>query len=120
NVNWSTPIIWNYLIEHVLEQEWIKNQGMVYGTLIQNARVMDGLCSFLSICLENDWSLYVISHKTRDSVDGVGYDLHTPVLKWLEKNRFYGIGIDGSVKWIFSNQLGKERYSESTILDVGL
>jgi hypothetical protein len=101
NAGCNKITIREYLIENERKQDWIKIQGLVYGEYIRTAKVMDGFSSFSDLCYENGWKIYIISHKTRDSIVGEKFNLHTSALHWLEDNRIYGTGIRGSVKGVF-------------------
>ena len=109
NVVWDKKAIRKYLIENGLEQDWIKIQGLVYGKYIRNAKIMDGFSSFSDLCYEKGWKIYIISHKTRDSIIGEKFDLHASALHWLENNRIYGTGIRGAVEGVFFESTRSEK-----------
>jgi len=97
----SKTKIREYLIENGREPDWITIQGLVYGKYIENAEVMEGFSSFSDLCVENGWRVFIISHKTRDTIIGEKFNLHRSALRWLEDNRIYGAGIHGSVEEVF-------------------
>ena len=101
NAGCNKKIIREYLIGKGREQDWIKIQGLVYGKYIRTAKVMEGFSSFSDHCYEMGWKIFIISHKTRDSIVGEKFDLHTSALHWLEKNRIYGTDIRGAVEGVF-------------------
>jgi hypothetical protein len=90
-----------YLIGIGREDDWTRIQGLVYGDYIRNASVMDGFSRFTRLCSENGWRVFIISHKTRDSIKGVRFNLHTAALNWLEEQRIYGEDIQGVVEGVF-------------------
>lgn len=99
--SYSKKTIRDYLIEKKREQDWIKIQGLVYGKYIRTANVMAGFSSFSDLCYENGWNIYIISHKTKDSLVGEKINLHTSALHWLEDNGIYGPDIRGAVAGVF-------------------
>lgn len=98
-----------YLIREGREQDWIKIQGLVYGKYIRNAKVMEGFSSFSDLCYNNSWKIFIISHKTRGSIAGENFDLHTPALYWLENNGIYGTDIFGAVRGVFFESTRSEK-----------
>ena len=86
----NKKIIREYLIRKGRERDWIKIQGLVYGKFIRTAKVMEGFSSFSEHCYGMGWKIFIISHKTRDSIVGEKFNLHTSALNWLEKNRISG------------------------------
>lgn len=101
-----------YLIDADREDEWVQIQGLVYGKLIQKARIMEGFCSFLKGCQEYGWVVYIISHKTPYSADGKEYVLHPPALSWLKTN-----GIFASVQGVFFEATRNRKISRINHLD---
>ena len=98
-----------FLIGNGREQDWIKIQGLVYGKYIRTAKVMVGFSSFSEHCYKMGWKIFIISHKTRDSIVGEKFDLHTSALLWLEKNRIYGSDISGAVEGVFFEATQSEK-----------
>jgi hypothetical protein len=89
------------LVENGRENDWIRIQGLVYGKCIQAARVMEGFSSFLGQCQTGGWTVFIISHKTKETILGEKFNLHDSALTWLEKNRIFGPGIQGAVRGVF-------------------
>jgi len=109
NADCNKKIIREYLIENEREQDWIKIQGLVYGKYIRTAKVMEGFFSFFDHCYGMGWKIYIISHKTRDSIVGEKFNLHTSALNWLEKNRIFGTDIRGAVVGVFFEATRSEK-----------
>lgn len=109
NAGYNKKIIRECLIGNGQEQDWIKIQGLVYGKYIQNAKVMEGFSSFSDYCYEKGWKIFIISHKTRDTIVGEKFDLHASALNWLEKNRIYGMDICGAVEAVFFESKRSEK-----------
>lgn len=101
NVGCSKTTIREYLIEKGREPDWIKIQGLVYGKYIRNAKIMTGFSSFSDLCYEKGWKIFIISHKTRDSIIGEKFNLQKSALLWLEDNRIYGTDHRGAVEGVF-------------------
>jgi len=90
-----------YLIGIGREEDWTRIQGLVYGDFIRKAHVMEGFSSFSDLCAEKGWKIFIISHKTSDSITGERFDLHTSAFNWLEQNGIYGPDIRGVVAGAF-------------------
>ena len=109
NTGCSKTTIREYLIGKGQEQDWIKIQGLVYGKYIRTAKVMNGFSTFSDLCYEKGWKIFIISHKTRDSIVGKKFDLHTPALHWLGDNRIFGDNIQGAVEGVFFESTRSEK-----------
>jgi hypothetical protein len=72
------------------ETEWQKCQALMYGSRIQEARLSDGVGSFIQLCHRNRVQIYVISHKTEYSRhDTTGTNLRDAALNWMAANGFF-------------------------------
>jgi len=111
NAGCNKKIIRECLIGNGQELDWIKIQGLVYGKYIQNAKVMEGFSSFSDHCYEVGWKIFIISHKTRDTIIGERFNLHTSALQWLKDNRVYGTGIRGAVEGVFFESTRSDKVS---------
>jgi hypothetical protein len=109
NSGCNKKIIREYLIRKGREPDWIKIQGLVYGKYIRTAKVMEGFSSFSDHCYEKGWKIFIISHKTRDSIVGEKFKLHTSALNWLEKNRIFGTDRQGAVGGVFFEATQSEK-----------
>jgi hypothetical protein len=98
-----------YLIGAGREEDWTRIQGLVYGEYIRHAKEMVGFSSFSALCHEKGWRIFIISHKTRDSIIGEKYNLHLSASNWLEQNRIYGKGIHGAVEGVFFEETRIEK-----------
>ena len=70
--------------------EWQKLQGIMYGSRLNEARIMDGVPEFLNVCRQRRVSVSIVSHKT----EYAGYDdTHTSLrhaaLTWMERQQFF-------------------------------
>jgi hypothetical protein len=95
------PKIRQYLIDRGREEDWIRIQGLVYGKYIENAGVMEGFRSFLATCLQDGWTVYIVSHKTREAVVGEKFDLHAAARAWLNETGIYRGEPTGAVADVF-------------------
>jgi hypothetical protein len=79
------------------EVEWTKIQALVYGPLMKQARLIEGVPEFIRRCASAGMAVYIISHKTEYS----GYDetrtnLRSAALAWMATARFFepdGLGL---------------------------
>ena len=81
----------------------------MYGKYIRTAKVMEGFFSFSEHCYEKGWKIYIISHKTHESIIGEKFNLCTSALNWLEKNRIYGTRIRGAVEGVYFESTRSEK-----------
>ncbi len=101
NSSCSKKKVREYLIGLGKEDYWTRIQGLVYGEYIQKAKVMEGFFPFIHTCHEKGWDVFIISHKTYNSITGERFNLHTAASNWLEKKGIYGPDIQGVVKGVF-------------------
>lgn len=111
NTGCNKKAIREYLIGIGQEDNWIRIQGLVYGEHIRNANVMAGFLQFSYLCYQKGWKIFIVSHKTRDSILGEKFNLHTSAFSWLEKNGIYGSGIRGAVNGVFFEATRSEKVS---------
>ncbi|MCG8528051.1 MAG: hypothetical protein MI748_16835 [Opitutales bacterium] len=74
----------NDLRERGLEESWIELQGFVYGARLDLAEPFPGVIDCLSGCLNRDWEVVIVSHKTKHPFKGPAYDLHAASRRWIE------------------------------------
>lgn len=88
------------------ELRWQTIQAQVYGSKMHLAVPSTGVLEFLKRCKREDWSVYIVSHKTRFASQGdESVDLRSAALCWLENNKFFlerQTGIDS--KTVFFEQ----------------
>jgi hypothetical protein len=79
------------------EIEWQKLQALVYGPLMPQARLVDGVAEFVTACHRGGLRLFIVSHKTEFAgYDATGTNLRTAALDWMTANRFFdarGLGL---------------------------
>jgi hypothetical protein len=66
--------------------DWTELQGVVYGEAMGEAKPYGGFADFLAAALRNDWTIFVISHRTQQPYLGPPHDLHGAALAWLAAN----------------------------------
>jgi hypothetical protein len=71
------------------EARWTELQGLVYGSLMPEARLAPGLAEFLGTVRAARIPVCIISHKTEFSVAGPRVNLRAAALAWLEANGFF-------------------------------
>jgi len=71
------------------EARWTELQGLVYGSLMPEAKLAPGLAELLRAVRAARIPVCIISHKTEFSVAGPRVNLRTAALAWLEANGFF-------------------------------
>jgi hypothetical protein len=72
------------------ELAWQYLQGQVYGSLIAEATLFDGVDHFLHRCRREGIGLRIVSHKTEYSrCDPLRANLRSAALGWMERHRFF-------------------------------
>lgn len=66
--------------------DWTELQGLVYGEAMSEADPYVGFAEFAAAALRNDWTVLVISHRTRQPYLGPPHDLHAAARAWLAAN----------------------------------
>ena len=79
------------------EVEWQRLQAVVYGSRMEEARLIDGVQVFFELCKLYKVKVYIISHKTEFArFDETGANLRVVAMAWMKKNRFFetdGLGL---------------------------
>lgn len=71
------------------EARWTELQGLVYGSLMPEAKMASGLAELLRVIRAAHIPVCIISHKTEFSVAGPRVNLRAAALAWLEANGFF-------------------------------
>ena len=70
--------------------EWQKLQVSVYGSCINQGRLMPGAADFLLLCRDRGVDLCIVSHKSEfAAIDPDGENLRTAALGWMERQGFF-------------------------------
>lgn len=83
----------NWLIERGREADFTRLQGEVYGPGLRNAPAYPGARESLANLIGGGWTVYIISHKTKQPVLGPAHDLRKAALGWLETKEFFAPGL---------------------------
>ena len=75
----------DYLRKIGKEDKWTWLQGYVYGTKLEDAKLYEGVKSFLKFCNKANIVSFIISHKTKYPYSGEKYDLHRAASDWIQK-----------------------------------
>jgi hypothetical protein len=79
------------------EIEWQKLQAQVYGPIMHEAQLIDGVDTFFEHCNRQDISVHIVSHKTEyANYDTTDTNLRAAALKWMSAHDFFeadGIGL---------------------------
>jgi len=93
------------------EAAWQRIQAIIYGLRMDEARLMEGVQEFFSLCRTNQIDAYIVSHKTEfANVHGSGKNLKDAAMAWMRKNRFFqpdGCGLAESVVFFESTRREK-------------
>lgn len=74
------------------EIEWQKLQASVYGVLMPQALLIEGVLPFLEACNEDDAKVFIVSHKTQYAAqDTERIDLRQAARDWIE---VHGLKVD--------------------------
>lgn len=66
------------------EMDWRRLQAAVYGPLIGQAELIEGVVQFLEMCKRREIKVYVVSHKTElAAADETGTSLREAALDWM-------------------------------------
>ncbi|MDA1049981.1 MAG: hypothetical protein O3C40_05810 [Planctomycetota bacterium] len=76
----------DYLRADGRNDDWTELQGLVYGEAMNEAQPYSGVAEFIVAALRNDWTVFVISHRTRQPYLGPPHDLHAAARAWLASN----------------------------------
>lgn len=72
------------------EIEWQRLQAIVYGSRMEEARVIDGVQTFFELCKLYKVKVYIISHKTEFArFDETGTNLRVVAMTWMKENKFF-------------------------------
>ena len=72
-----------------LNSVWTNLQGEAYGSRILEASPFPDVRAALDEFRRRDWTVFVISHKTRSPIAGANCDLHAAARGWLAANGFF-------------------------------
>lgn len=72
------------------ELEWQRLQGQIYGKLMANAEMIDGVDRFLNACRDRGETVFVISHKTKyANHDPDRVNLRDAARNWMAARGFF-------------------------------
>ena len=72
------------------EMKWQKLQGQVYGRLMENAELIEGVAEFLTACKKRRLPVVVVSHKTKfGHYDPDRINLRDAAKNWMKNNGFF-------------------------------
>lgn len=70
--------------------DWRRLQAAVYGPLIGQAELIEGVVQFLEMCKRREIKVYVVSHKTElAAADETGTSLREAALDWMFSQGFF-------------------------------
>ena len=78
------------------ELAWQRLQSVVYGSRMDEAKLIDGVKMFFRQCQERRVMVYIISHKTELPHFEPGINLRSIALNWMRENSFFeakGLGL---------------------------
>jgi len=69
---------------------WQRLQALVYGRLMAEAELIDGVAEFLAECRRRGWDVAIVSHKTETAPhDPERINLRHAALAWMEAKGFF-------------------------------
>ena len=75
------------------DMAWQHLQSLVYGRLMPEAELIDGVAVFLDECRRRGWDVAIVSHKTETApYDPEQINLRHAALAWMEEKRFFAGG----------------------------
>ena len=96
-----------YIIKEYSEKKWTDLQGLIYGPLINGAKINLNFKKFVSI-YNKSHNIFIISHKTRKSFCSYKFNLRESAINFLDFHDFLNIKSPHSI-------LSENIYFESTI-----
>ncbi len=79
------------------EEKWQVLQAYVYGQLMPQAKLIEGVQEFFRVCQQKKIPVFIISHKTQYATkDTQGIDLRATAINWMSKHEFFdmeGLGL---------------------------
>lgn len=92
------------------ELEWQRLQGRVYGALMAEARLIEGVGDFLNQSREKDHETFIVSHKTQfGHHDPERVDLRQTAMTWMETCGFFDGGYGLKPESVFFEPTRKEK-----------
>ncbi len=93
------------------ELKWQKLQSLAYGARILEAKMIDGVAGFFSLCKQQHVPVYIISHRTETSPFGApGESLREAARTWMSRNGVFderGFGLSPEQVYFGSTRLEK-------------
>ena len=92
------------------ELEWQRLQGRVYGALMAEACLIEGVDGFLEQSREQDHEIFIVSHKTQfGHYDPNRVDLRQTAMTWMGTHGFFDGGYGLKEKNVFFEPTRKEK-----------
>ena len=85
----------NFLRAAGRENAWTELQGLVYGHEIGLAKPFEGAAAFLARCRDEQVTVHVISHRTKQPFAGPVIDMHQAARDWLDAQGWFTNNADG-------------------------
>lgn len=93
------------------EEKWQKVQAVVYGPAMGEARLIDGVKEFFTLCMDHNVSTYIVSHKTEyANYDETATNLRSAAMTWMGEAGFFsaeGLGLKREDIFFESTRLEK-------------
>ena len=85
----SKKDIADYLRTNNLEYKWTEIQGLIYGPLMNKAKIAPNIYNIIIKLINYNVEIVIISHRTKYSQHDGSYDLHESASSWLNENIFF-------------------------------
>jgi len=84
----SKKDIADYLSNNNLENKWTEIQGLIYGPLMNRAKIASNFFDVVTELIKKNVEIVIISHRTKYSQYDGSFNLHDSALSWLNENIF--------------------------------
>ncbi len=93
------------------EMKWQRLQAIVYGSRMEEAKLIDGVQAFFELCKPYKVKVYIISHKTEFArFNGTVTNLRVAAVTWMRKSRFFEFdGLDLSQEDVYFESTRREK-----------
>ena len=78
------------------EEEWQRLQAQIYGPMMGEATLMEGVEDFLARCRRRGSKVFIVSHKSEFArLDATGTNLRGAALSWMEEKGLFKTEVSG-------------------------
>jgi len=100
----SKKDIADYLRNNNLENKWTEIQGLIYGPLMNRAKIASNFFDVVTELIKKNVEIVIISHRTKYSQYDGSFNLHDSAISWLNENIFTKLK-ENQIKVIFGETI---------------